>query len=222
VTDGELEELITNCPTLFHMAERGSWPAIRQHGLLSTTALMDLYDIGDPVRTQIERCHRPNSVPISVPGLPNAVIRDQKPMSDSGLKKALPDSIEPSDWYSLLNSKVFFWTSEERLHRLTEAKAYREREHDVIEVDTRSLLNAHYNSIWLCPMNSGCTKPFPWPRDKTAFSRIPDYPYLHWSNRRPKKDRVVELAVDYSIPDIVEHVRRVVVKKGSTIIGELD
>ncbi|MDJ0931289.1 adenylosuccinate synthetase [Breoghania sp.] len=30
VTEAELEELITNCPTLYHMAERGSWDSIKQ------------------------------------------------------------------------------------------------------------------------------------------------------------------------------------------------
>ena len=45
MTEGELAELIRDCPTLYHMAECGSWPSIRRHGLLSTSALLDLYGV---------------------------------------------------------------------------------------------------------------------------------------------------------------------------------
>jgi hypothetical protein len=197
------------------MAERGSWPAIRDYGLLSTTALLDLYGIDGIPRERIELRHRPSSVPIHGDGLPGAVVRDQIPMSDAGLERALPARLKPSDWYGLLNAKVFFWLSMERLHTLTGAKSYRDVEHDVLEVDTRSLIEAHREKIWLCPINSGCTKPIPHPRDETAFLRIADYPYAHWRGRRKRTERAVELAVDYSVPDIVHHVKRVVVKRGS-------
>jgi hypothetical protein len=222
VTDAELDELISNCPTLYHMAERGSWPAIEQFGLLSTSALMDLYHINGSQRAQIELAHRPSSVAISAEGLPGAVIRDQIPMSDAGLARALPSRMTPSDWYALLNSKVFFWLSSARLHTLTNAKAYRDKEHDVLELNTRSLVDAHREKIWLCPINSGCTKPIPHPRDETVFSRIAEYPYANWRSRRARRERVVELAVDYSVPDIANHVERVVVKRGNETISVLE
>ena len=219
MTEQELEELIAECPTLYHMAERGSWSSIRKRGLLSTSALLDAYQIRGPDRGRIERMHRPQSVRIKVDGLPHAVIRDQIPMSDSGLRRCLPAHMNPSDWYQLLNSKVFFWLTEQRLERLTCAKAYRSREHDVLEVDTRSLIEAHRARIWLCPINSGATQPFPRARDESYFARIDDYPYSYWRRKRRKGERVVELAVDYSVPDIGIHVRRVVAKKGTGIVS---
>ena len=219
VTEEELEELIGDCPTLYHMAERGAWTSIKVRGLLSTSALLDIYDVGQPDRDRIERQHRPKSVAIHGSGLPKAVIRDQIPMSDAGLERCLPTRLTPSDWYQLLNSKCFFWLSEERLHRLTGARAYRDKEHDVLELDTSSLLNAHRDRVWLCPMNSGCTKPVPHPRDETIFARISDYPYDYWRAKRKRRECAVELAVDYSVPDIHNHVRRVIVKKGTTTIA---
>ncbi|MEO1168753.1 MAG: hypothetical protein AAFW97_08605 [Pseudomonadota bacterium] len=140
-------------------------------------------------------------------------------MSDNGLRRCLPAHLTPTDWYELLNAKAFFWLSQDRLHRLTNAKAYRDQEHDVLEVDTKSLIEAHRDAIWLCPMNSGCTKPMPHPRDETIFTRILDYPYAYWRNRRPRRERVVELAVDHSVPDIRDHVKRVVAKRGTEIVG---
>ena len=219
MNDQELNELIAHCPILYHMAERGSWPSIRDRGLLSTSALLDLYSIEGEARTIIERKHRPKSMEVNAKGLPRAVIRDQIPMSDSGLRRCLPAHMSPEDWYVLLNSRAFFWFSEARLHRLTGARAYRDREHEVLEIDSRSLIEEHRSSIWLCPINSGCTKPMPRARDESVFARIEDYPYAYWRGRRRKQERVIELAVDYGVLDICRHVRRVVVKKGANVVS---
>lgn len=222
MTELELEELIAACPTLYHMAERGSWPSIKQHGLLSTSALMDHYAIEPPRRTEIESQHRPKSVEVTRNGLPRAVVRDQIPMSDAGLRRALPDRLSPADWYELLNGKAFFWLSETRLHKLTNAKTYRDQEHDVLEIDTKSLISAYKDKIWFCPINSGCTKPMPHPRDESIFARIKDYPYDYWRQRRAPKERVVELAVEHSVKDIRDHVKRVVVMQGDQILSILE
>lgn len=69
---------------LYHMAERGSWDSIRQHGLLSTTALLDLYGVKGAERDFIEARRRPTSVTLTSAQLGSSVIRDQKPMDDAG------------------------------------------------------------------------------------------------------------------------------------------
>lgn len=224
VTESQLEELIYDCPTLYHMAESGAWPSIEKQGLLSTTALLELYNVTEPQKSLLNLSHRPESVKINCTGLPGAVIRDQKPMSDDGLKRALPERLSPPDWYRLLNEKVFFWLSKERLFRLTGAVAYQEKKHDVLEIDTESLVKAHFERIWLCPFNSGCTKPFPNHRDESIFSRIGDYPYAKRRKMMKRGDRAVELAVDKSVLDISQHVKRVVSMRGTeelTVIHEI-
>ena len=222
MTDQELEELIADCPVLYHMAERGSWASIKERGLLSTSAILDLYSVRGSDRRRIERTHRPSGVEVNAEGLPGAVIRDQIPMSDSGLRRCLPARMSPADWYEILNSKTFFWLSEDRLHRLTGAKAYRDREHDVVELHTRSLVDAHRDAVWLCPINSGCTKPYPRERDESVFARIDQYPYDYWRKRRRRGERVVELAVDYAVLDVHQHVRRVVVKKDTGVVSVIE
>lgn len=221
MTEEELEEVIVHCPVLFHMAERGSWDSIRERGLLSTSALLDLYGVSGPERQAIESHRRPTSVPLDAHGLPRAVVRDQIPMDDARLRRCLPAHITPKDWYELLNTKVFFWFTRDRLHRLTGGKTYRNTSHDVIEVNTRSLIMAHRDSIWFCPMNSGNTKPVPHPRNESTFSRIVDYPYQHWRRKRRRGERVVELAVDYSVPDLIQHVTRAVVMRGTIVEHEI-
>lgn len=200
------DELIQHYPRLYHMAEAGTWEAMRDHGLRSTSALLDLFEIGGAERFGIESCHRPDSVTIHSERHGSAVIRDQKPMSDSSLRRCL-QGMSPREWYELLNGKAFFWVSEKRLDTLLNARAYRNREHCVLTVDTALLVSRHIERICLSPMNSGCTKPFPHPRGRKTFLPVSDYPFEE--RRRAGKDGVVELTVEYSVPDIADLVRRV-------------
>ena len=220
MTEGELAELIRDCPTLYHMAERGSWPSIRQHGLLSTSALLDLYGVQGPERDAIEGRRRPEGVPIEHPALGRIIIRDQKPMDDAGLRKCLLDGLSPEDWYRLLNRRVFFWLTRSRLDRLLNARPYRNLEHDVLELDTAPLVAAYQNAITFSPINSGATRPFPAPRGRATFQSIADYPYAQWRSKRSRGGRVVELAVDYGITDIARFVRRVTTMRSDGVSGD--
>ena len=224
MTEAELAELIRDCPTLYHMAERGSWPAIRRHGLLSTSALLDLYGIKGVRREAIEGRRRAESVVIEHPALGQAAIRDQKPMYDAGLRMCLLDGLSPEDWYRCLNGKVFFWLTRERLLRLLNARPYRDAGHDVLELDTAGLVAAYRPAIRLSPINSGTTKPFPSTASKrgcSTFLSIAEYPYARWraQGRRPG-ERVVELTVDYAVPDIARFVRRVTAMRGNAVIED--
>lgn len=218
VTEDELSELLSDCPTLYHMAEVGSLPSIMEHGLLSTSSLLNLYQTSDPPRRAIESERRGSSVQLTREGLSAAVVRDQLPMDDRGLTRCLEDGLTPTDWYRLLNSRVFFWLTRDRLVRLLSAGTYRDQEHDVIEIDSKTLVNAYREKIWLCPINSGCTKPFPHPRGKNTFARIPDYPYADWRKKRKVGERVVELCVDEGVKDIKKYIKRAVRMKAGTEI----
>src|SRR5580692_4537628 len=96
VNNAELGELLKDCPTLFHMAERGSWPSIKKHGLLSTSALLDAVGLKGADRRRIESERRPENVTLKHKGFGEVVIRDQKPMDDSGLIRCLQDGIKPA------------------------------------------------------------------------------------------------------------------------------
>lgn len=221
MTPEELEELLSHCPRLFHMAEVGSWHSIQAHGLLSTTALLDAFSLSGAARHAIEAQRRPTNVLLQKPGRSPAVVRDQMPMDDAGLTRCLQDGLTPEDWYRILNSKVFFWLTKDRLVRLLNAAAYRDKEHDVLEIDAKSLVQAHASQIWFCPINSGCTKPMPRARGHSTFARIEDYPYSTWKKKRKKGERVVELAIDYIVPDIATHVRHVRRMKGEKVLSEI-
>lgn len=194
------EELVARFPRLYHMAAAGSWPGIERYGLRSTSALLDLFDISGEQRKQLEERHRPECVTIEHPHHGRAVIRDQKPMDDRGLAIALTDGLRPSDWYRILNKKVFFWLTRQRLNTLRTAKAYRDKRHTVLVLDTRRLVERNATRVLLSPMNSGCTRPVPHPRGRTTFLPLHDYPFQSRVHRR--LEPIVELAVDYLVADV--------------------
>ena len=66
-TDDLIERFSDRYPRLYHMAESGSWCSVREHGLLSTSALLDLFEISGSKRREIESEWRPNIVPIGHP-----------------------------------------------------------------------------------------------------------------------------------------------------------
>lgn len=219
MTEAELTELLQDCPVLYHMAERGSWPSIQRHGLLSTSGLLDLYGISGSKREAIEAQRRPTNVEIQRASLGRAVVRDQKPMDDLGLTRCLQDGLTPAEWYRLLNRKVFFWLTRERLLRLVGAKPYRSLEHDVLEIDARALVTAHREAITLSPINSGATKPYPAPRGRSTFLPISHYPYAEWRQKRKRGERAVELVVEHGVPDVSRFVRRVLVMRGEEVLN---
>jgi hypothetical protein len=193
------------------MAEAGSWPSIARHGLLSTSALLDLYGIDGPDRTVLEAHKRPESVSISHPKYGEAVIRDNKPINETVLRRTLEGMTE-SEFYRTLNGRVFFWLTEERLNKLRLAPPYKGRAHDILTVDTARLLERHGDRIELSPLNSGAVHPAAnYPRGAATFRSPASYP---WQERLGVKrnEPIVELTVPYSVPDIAEMVLDVALK----------
>ena len=171
----------------------------------------------------IEASHRPECIRLSHPDCGSATIRDQKPMSDAGLARCLQDGMTPQDWYQLLNGKVFFWANKQRLLKLLTGKAYRQLEHDVLQVDTQALVATHRAAIMLSPINSGATFNLgPKPRGPKTFRSIAEYDYASRRNRMRPADCVVELTVSYAVTDIRQFVRKVerVGPSGRTAIFE--
>ena len=200
------KELIDQYPRLYHMAEQGSWDSIQRHGLLSTTALLDLFEKSGCERMRLESEWRPRSVSIEHEEHGTAVIRDQRPMPPDALKAVLKDAT-PSEWYKLINRKTFFWPTQERLRRLLNAQLYRGRAHDVIIVDTRALVELHQDDITLSRINSGFALFRRGRRGSNTFKSIKEYQHKE----------VVEVAVEYLVPNIADLAVSVEQWKGSAL-----
>lgn len=188
-------------PCLYHMAEAGSWPSIQRHGLLSTSALLDLFGISGAERDAIESARRPESIEITHPAHGSAWIRDNKPINVTVLRRTLVGMSE-AEWYRELNRRVFFWLTEDRLERLRRAPPYRHREHDIITLDTARLMDAHASTVELAHLNTGAVHAGAnYLRGAGTFKSIPDYP---WADRVriARHEPIVELTVPYALRDV--------------------
>lgn len=211
----DLDKLIELYPRVYHMAECGTWDSIRRRGLMSATAVLDHLQIEGRNRARYESEHRSEKMSVMAGNPASIVLRDQKPMPEGRLIKALADGTTPRQWYELINHKVFFWAEEARLHRLLGARDYRRLEHDVLTLDSSTFIPAYADAIWLCHMNSGNTWPMPHRRGKDIFCRIPDYPVKR--SGKPAKT-VVELVVDYAVPDVANFVLEVRRMRGGDVL----
>lgn len=193
----EVDQFVDKYPRLFHMAEAGTWPSIRDRGLLSATAALDLLCIEGDDRIAYESAQRTQAMELSPGQASPIVLRHQRAMPPDRLAVALVDGTRPEQWYRLINGRVFFWADEARLHRMLAARDHRRRAYDVLTLDSRRLVERHRERLWLCHMHSGNTRPAAQPRGIDTFQRIHAFP--------PFKP-VVEVAFDYSLPDVETYV----------------
>jgi len=108
----------------------------------------------------------------------------------------------------MLNHRVFLWLDLARLKTMMSARAYAGKRHTILTLDTLTLVRAYKQQITLCPLNSGCTSPFAWPRGPHSFMPLGKYPFKGRGNRGPY-GQVVELAVKDGIPDVKSYVTEV-------------
>ena len=198
----DVEELIARHPRVFHTMAAIAWPSVQRHGLLSTRKLIDLYGLDAAERHELLGAPRKQSTVLRAPGLPPAVIRDQKPM------KFIAEKIDPrsslTEYLAAINSRVFFWASAERLDRLRQAKEYRTDDQIVLHVDTRALVERHGPRIELCRLNSGAVTQKNHPlRGHRSWLPIADYPYNQYRRQHGSGGALVEVTVLDAVPDIL-------------------
>ena len=192
-------------PTLYHMADgrnRGNLAAL---GLLSTTALLDRFAIAGDERDAVEAAHRPATVRIPAAGphpqLGHAHVRDQRPLEESALAKCLTGGLTVAQWYRMLNGRVYFWPTRDRLDRMLRVYA-RAAEQVVLEVDTAALCDRHGDRIELSHINSGFAslRYPPARRGPGTFVPLADF-------APSARNTIAEVTVPYAVPDVLACVR---------------
>jgi len=214
-------ELVETYPRIFHMAEASAWEGITRHGLLSTAALVDLFETPEPRRRSLLSERRPDMTALRHDIHGSALIRDNGPLYEKKLAACLTDMSVP-DFLRLINSKVFFWPSERRLQTLFGARAYRDRPHLILTVDTASLLAAHKDRVTLSPINSGATVHNAPSRGSATFTPIEEYDFEYWRTKRSRPTAMAEICVDHSVPDITSHLVQAHIRYPDDSIERLD
>lgn len=199
------EDLAALHPRLYHIGDPRGLPGILRHGLLSTSRLLDLFDVPRAEQRALERARRPASVPLRHQHLGEAILTDNVPLSEVALEKCLDDGLKPGDWLALLNRRVFFWPDEQSLRGLLGARLNRGRERLVLVVDTLSLARRYAGRIELAPINTGSTIRKPARRGKATFTPLLRYDYEAWRRLRGGRDRIREVTVLDGIVPITDH-----------------
>jgi hypothetical protein len=196
--------------SLYHMAEAINWPAIQRNGLHSASTLLDLAGILGEDRERLEKHQR-----LMHTQLPNGVqLRDQRPMPPAALATCLIGLV-PSEWYTLINARVFFWLDPARLNR--QRAACNPRPQVVLTVDANKLVAAYAEKIAVTPINTGNARRRPARRGTATFVPYTAWVTSAWASEaanlgtpvRPSSHPPVELTVAGSIPDIMQFVVRV-------------
>ncbi len=205
--DNEESAKMKQLERVYHMAEAANWPSIQRDGLHSACTLLNIAGVKGQDRERLEREQR-----LAHTELPNsAYIRDQRPMPPAALETCLI-GMSPSEWYALINSRIFFWLDPARLNR--QRAACEPRSQVVLTIDARKLIAAYADAITLTPINTGNARRRPAQRGAATF-----VPYKLWLASRwaseavalDTKERLpshapVELTVAKSIPDVMQFV----------------
>lgn len=200
----EPEHLVKLHPTLYHMADARNWASIQRYGFLSTSALLSRYSVSGARRDALESARRPTTVPLTTED-ETVYVRDQHPLDPTALAGCL-DDLSPEAWYRLLNARVFFWPTRERLERML--KAYGRSGQAVFEVDTGGLLERYAAATELSHINSGYASKRCPPARRGLYTFVPllDYSYS-------ARNKVAEVTVLESVPDIFTFTERVTLEQ---------
>ena len=194
-----LSLLTQRWPRLYHLTEVGSWPSIERHGLLSTAALLDVYGVHGSERERLLSQRRPEMRRLERSGGGTAWIRDNKPMTETVLRRTLV-GMSVAEYYRALNERAFFFLEEPPLLKLRNAPPYRARPHEMLVLDTAALLARYGNTVELSPYNSGAVHSgSKVQRGPRPFFPIGDYP---WEERRDRRPPIAELTVPGGVHEV--------------------
>jgi hypothetical protein len=113
-----------------------------------------------------------------------------------------------TDWFELLNNRVFFWPTRDRLNRHLKARLNHERDQCVLTFDTAALVERYRASMQFSALNSGCTRP-PQPRGAGTFLPLAEYPFEDLRSRRGPSKSIAEVTVLRRVNDLENVVIRV-------------
>jgi hypothetical protein len=177
-------------PKLYHLTFAANQASIETNGLMSASALADLYAFTAEERKAIVVDRR-----LCIQELRGIAIRDQLPAQESRMKTCLVNITIP-DWLAVLNSKIFFFPSLQKASKFI--AAYADYDNIILEVDTAALLATHATEITLSRMNTGAFIFNPKPRGRDSFIPLADYVF------KTKRDVPAEITINAPIPNIAE------------------
>ena len=152
-----IQEFCKERPYLYHLTDRQNLPLILDsRTLLSTTDIAQMALSKEDAKDFL-RSKRNNHLTLSVNGI-NYKIRDQNPILLKVLERSLTNGMRAGEFIELLNKRVFWWPTVDRLTR--HFNRYVNERPIILRVSTVDMLELNKN-VELCHLNSGATRCHP-------------------------------------------------------------
>lgn len=149
----EKQALINSIPYIYHLTDRNNLRFVKTEGVLySTLTLIERSTTLN--KDELSTIRRDGHTVLNVNGV-KVSIRDQRPLN-AALNKCLEGNCTREDYIRLLNSRVFFWATLERLQ--IHFKRYEDENPIILRIETVVALELNPH-VQLCRLNSGATRP---------------------------------------------------------------
>jgi hypothetical protein len=180
----QIEQFIKLRPFLYHLTDRRNLDNIFQTKMIySTIDLVKKSNLSEVEQKVLLMNKRKSHSAIPL-GDRIIYIRDQNPILENNLKKTLTKGWKVSDFYMLLNSRVFFWPTIDRLNR--HYKRYLNEHPIILRVKTSEIIELNINPEF-SRLNTGATRSNakwnggPPARGENTFYRMDKYPHANGS-----------------------------------------
>ena len=209
MTERELAEFYHTYPFSYHVTDQHALASIEKHGLLTAKEMDDRFmKMSKGARRRLRKRM----------GFPGDL---ENRLSGIGMLAARLQALRTAAWAvgavrpEMKNEKAFFFVTRKAAEEMAEEYLNHPIPRVVLKIDTRSLLEAHLDSIELsahytCLFMLGRRVPpsygFSWRPHDSLFRPISEYAYGVWREVNGPGEAVRELAIPGSVPDIFEHV----------------
>jgi hypothetical protein len=153
-----IQEFSQHRPYLYHLTDEENLPLILGGKSLKSTELLAYAAFKNKTEAkEFLRTKRVGHAALTI-DTKKFKIRDQLPISLVVLERSLADGLNSGDFLELLNSRVFWWPTKNRLER--HFKRYESENPVIIKVITQEMLDIN-NNVEFCRLNSGATRCHP-------------------------------------------------------------
>lgn len=173
----DIDKFLELRPKLYHLTHKDNLESIKESNkIYSTDYIVKKSGITEPesfLKTRRVKLKKVNFNGSEI------YIRDQIPLHPSMINKAMDGTCTPGEYIYLLNKKVFFWPTKDRLER--HYNTYKDQNPVILILDTKEIYDLNKERVKFCRLNSGALRANfyhggkPPPRGLNTFKSPEDY-----------------------------------------------
>jgi hypothetical protein len=149
------EQFLNRCKVICHVGPAGVWEKIVRHGFRTAEQLITEADLNEEERQTLLSTPRRELVRLRVRG-EDVILRDQVSLfARKDPRAVLDNGSDVSDWIHLLNQRVYFFTDETSMKKLSDKYIQLDGDQDVIWLSPLKVVEVAGLSLELTSQNTG-------------------------------------------------------------------